>query len=188
MCSQTLPPFSRMLKTRSSSKFRASRVAVFTSFIVLSSTLLYIGFMRPPHSLRETPAVRLPDKGTYSLTSTREPTISSLKRPTSSVVQSKLIGPTASPTTDHSQQFGHSDEWTFDPSRDGWAYGLSNEQCEAAFSDLLDEINRAVEYQKTAGQIKPEDINISWKKYGAVRAAIIDQQVDSPNQKPYQYN
>lgn len=69
--------------------------------------------------------------------------------------------------------------WEFTAARDARVYGLTTEQCDSAFPGLFAEIKRAVTYQKNTRQITPDDIDISWKENGAVRALIIDQQVCS---------
>lgn len=79
--------------------------------------------------------------------------------------------PSAAPSTHEEGQ------WSFNTTRDERAYGLAAEQCDAAFPGLFTEIDRAVEYRKKVGKITPDDVDISWKDYGAVRAAIINQQV-----------
>lgn len=68
-------------------------------------------------------------------------------------------------------------QWNFTAARDERAYGLTAEQCDAAFPGLFTEIDRAVEYRKKIGNITIKDVDISWKDDGAVRAVIIDQQV-----------
>jgi hypothetical protein len=68
-------------------------------------------------------------------------------------------------------------EWKFDAARDSRAYGLTTEQCESAFPGLFTEIERAVAYRKSVGQISPEDIDISSRDPGVVQAMILDQQV-----------
>jgi hypothetical protein len=68
-------------------------------------------------------------------------------------------------------------EWKFNATRDSRAYGLTTEQCESAFPGLFTEIERAVAYRKSVGQISPEDIDISSRDNGCVQAMIVDQQV-----------
>jgi hypothetical protein len=71
----------------------------------------------------------------------------------------------------------HGQTWAFNHTRDSIAYELTSEQCDTAFSVLFTEIERAVEYQKKYREITPEDLDLSWKKDGAFRAMIFDQQV-----------
>jgi hypothetical protein len=69
--------------------------------------------------------------------------------------------------------------WQFDPTRDARAYGLNSQQCNAAFPGLFTEIDRVKTYQGRKWKVTPQDLVIAWKDDGAVRAAIIDQQVSS---------
>ncbi|KAG9236164.1 DUF821 domain-containing protein [Amylocarpus encephaloides] len=72
----------------------------------------------------------------------------------------------------------HSPAWSFNKTRDERAYGLNTEQCHAAFPGLFADIGRAMEYRKSSSNYMiEEDIDISWKQDGAVRAAILDQQL-----------
>jgi hypothetical protein len=71
--------------------------------------------------------------------------------------------------------------WSFDVARDSKKFDLNDEQCDVAFPGLFLEIERAVAYRKTIGQVKLEEIDISSEEDvatgGVVRAMIIDQQV-----------
>lgn len=67
--------------------------------------------------------------------------------------------------------------WVFNHTRDKTAYGLTSQQCDMAFSVLFTDIDRAVDYQKKYGEITAEDLDLSWKKDGAFRVMIFDQQV-----------
>ena len=69
------------------------------------------------------------------------------------------------------------DGWYFDSARDARTFTLSDSQCSSAFSNLFFEIERAVTYRKSIGNVTPEDIDISWQDDGGVRAMICDQQV-----------
>ncbi|KAI9656223.1 MAG: hypothetical protein M1821_004886 [Bathelium mastoideum] len=64
--------------------------------------------------------------------------------------------------------------WTFDVQRDSGDYGLSDWQCQAAFPQLYAELNRALAYVHIEGNITIEDVDISWKERGLVRAMIYD--------------
>lgn len=68
-------------------------------------------------------------------------------------------------------------EWTFSPETDGADYGLSDQQCDAAFPQMYAELNRAVAYTHAAGNITADDVDISWKESGVVRAMIYDRVV-----------
>jgi hypothetical protein len=70
--------------------------------------------------------------------------------------------------------------WHFNNTRDANTYGLSIDQCNVAFPGLFDDIERAAGYRKRIGAYEPDDIDISWTQYGAVRAAILNQRVTSP--------
>ena len=67
--------------------------------------------------------------------------------------------------------------WAFNPVQDSRRFGLSTSQCTGAFPGLFKEIERAILYRQTVGIITKDDIDISWKTNGAVRGAIVDQQV-----------
>ncbi|KAF2768826.1 hypothetical protein EJ03DRAFT_112532 [Teratosphaeria nubilosa] len=63
--------------------------------------------------------------------------------------------------------------WSFDADRDASNTGLTHAQCTLAFPDLYPEIDRAVGYwQRRQHTITPDDIEISWRKDGAVRLLI----------------
>lgn len=67
--------------------------------------------------------------------------------------------------------------WHFNTTRDANTYVLSADQCDTAFHGLFDDIERAAAYRKRIGSYELDDIDISWTQYGAVRAAILNQQV-----------
>jgi len=69
------------------------------------------------------------------------------------------------------------DEWVFNSTRDAGNYGLSTEQCDAAFPGLFQELERAASYRKAVGRITLDDVDPSWTKAGVVRAMIVEQQV-----------
>ena len=70
------------------------------------------------------------------------------------------------------------DKWLFDSKRDARNIGLSRAQCDAAFPDLYQEINRAVGmWQKREHTIQQEDIDITWRKDAAFQALIYDNQL-----------
>lgn len=74
-------------------------------------------------------------------------------------------------------QPGPADGWDFDAKRDAKNYGLSPEQCDAAFPKLWAELDRAVAHRKKIGKITPDEVKIGWKVDGIVRAMIYDRQV-----------
>jgi len=69
--------------------------------------------------------------------------------------------------------------WTFDYRKDGRNYGLSDEQCSAAFPELTYEIDRAVEYRKDklGGRITEDEVDVSWAPDSMIRAMIHDNQL-----------
>lgn len=69
------------------------------------------------------------------------------------------------------------EKWVFNKTRDAKAYGLTEAQCVSAFPGLYAEIDRAAGYRKNIGNVKKEELDISWKDDGAVRALIFEQQV-----------
>jgi hypothetical protein len=72
-------------------------------------------------------------------------------------------------------------KWEFDTARDSQAWDLTEAQCNSAFPGLFNEIDRAVAYRKSLGQVRPEEIDISSEEDiatgGVVRAMIKDQRV-----------
>ncbi|KAK8168114.1 DUF821 domain-containing protein [Phyllosticta citrichinensis] len=72
---------------------------------------------------------------------------------------------------------GSAENWQFEPARDAHNYGLSPEQCDAAFPELWAELDRAVAHRKKVGMITPADVKIGWKIDGIVRAMIYDRQL-----------
>lgn len=71
---------------------------------------------------------------------------------------------------------GQTPSWSFDYRRDARNYGLSSEQCHAAFPKLYLEIDRAVAYRRL-DMISLEDVETAWRGDGIVRAMIWDNQV-----------
>lgn len=67
--------------------------------------------------------------------------------------------------------------FTFDYKRDGRNYGLTEDQCLAAFPDLFKEIDRAVEYRQRVGNITEDELDVGWRGDGIVRARIQDNQL-----------
>lgn len=70
--------------------------------------------------------------------------------------------------------------WAFDTKRDERHYGLSEAQCDAAFPDFYQEIDRAVAFRKETGldHVKEEDVDIEWRKGGEIiRIMLFDRQV-----------
>jgi len=67
--------------------------------------------------------------------------------------------------------------WEFNATRDAYNYGLSPEQCDAAFPGMWAELDRAVAHRKNVGNITPAHVTIDWKIDGIVRAMIYDRQV-----------
>ncbi|KAF2091499.1 hypothetical protein K490DRAFT_6753, partial [Saccharata proteae CBS 121410] len=66
--------------------------------------------------------------------------------------------------------------WRFDPDRDALNYGLSDDQCTAAFPDLYHELDRAREFYKLEKPIREQDVKI-WREenkvsHGQVHALI----------------
>jgi hypothetical protein len=87
--------------------------------------------------------------------------------------------PTLSQPTSPGSSTISGQHWAFNATRDERAYGLSLEQCNASFPGLFADIDRAVAFRRVVGKYTADDIDISWKEYGAIRAAIVDQQVRS---------
>jgi hypothetical protein len=91
----------------------------------------------------------------------------------------------ATTTTSHSTKPSSppsQSHWTFDYHRDERNFGLSNEQCEAAFPGFFHEIDRAVRYREKVGQISRDDVDIEWRKDEIIRAMIYDRQVRIPSE------
>lgn len=71
----------------------------------------------------------------------------------------------------------HSDEWRFDAERDGKNYGLTDDQCDAAFPGLFEDINTSVERQKKKGSLTVQDIDATSRLPNTTRAMIYDNEV-----------
>lgn len=69
-----------------------------------------------------------------------------------------------------------SDGWTYSYRRDWQNYGLTEEQCEAAFPSYGGEIDGAAAYRR-GNKIKESDIETGWRGDGIVRAMIWDNQL-----------
>ncbi|KAF2768113.1 hypothetical protein EJ03DRAFT_352380 [Teratosphaeria nubilosa] len=65
----------------------------------------------------------------------------------------------------------------FNYKRDGKQYGLTDEQCSAAFPELYKEIDRAVAYRERVGKIAAEEVEVGWRGDGMVRAMIFKNQL-----------
>jgi hypothetical protein len=117
------------------------------------------------------------------------PTVASSRGPTTiETPSSKLEGITSpglqaktstlpQPTGVFLPGYVRANEWVFNSTRDAGNYGLSTEQCHAAFPGLFQELERAASYRKTVGRITLDDVDLSWTKAGVVRAMIVEQQV-----------
>lgn len=66
--------------------------------------------------------------------------------------------------------------WAYDWERDRNNHGLTTEQCDIAFPELYNEIDRAVEHWKDK-KITPQSINLANGNDGGVRILIHDQQL-----------
>lgn len=82
-------------------------------------------------------------------------------------------------TTDPISESAENKNWTFDPDKDAEDYGLDDGKCDAAFPDMYFEIERAATSWKQNRSITVEDVEVSWKATGLVRAMIYDGHVSS---------
>jgi hypothetical protein len=122
-----------------------------------------------------------PSSTSPTVTSSRDPTTvetpsSNFERFTSPGLQAKtstLPQPTGVFLPGHAR----ANEWVFNSTQDVGNYGLSTEQCRAAFPGLFQELERAASYRETVGRITLNDVDLSWTKAGVVRAMIVEQQV-----------
>jgi hypothetical protein len=80
--------------------------------------------------------------------------------------------------------YGHTtkEAWKFDPAKDSANYGLDEEQCNSAFPDMYQEIERAKKWRETSGHgnITYEDLDLGWREFGVLRAMIYERQVCCP--------
>lgn len=68
--------------------------------------------------------------------------------------------------------------WQYNYERDGRNYGLSEDQCNAAFPELYKEIDRAVQHRREKwGKITPDETEVAWRGDGIVQAMIHDNQL-----------
>jgi len=67
----------------------------------------------------------------------------------------------------------------YDGSRDESNFMLTLKQCDAAFPSVYEDIDRGAAYSMKTGKVAPEDINLSWKEHGAVKAMVFNQQLRS---------
>ncbi|KAH7114504.1 DUF821 domain-containing protein [Dendryphion nanum] len=67
--------------------------------------------------------------------------------------------------------------WKYDPKRDGRRNGLSYAQCNSAFSGMYKDLESSVSHRRSIGDVTEEDVDLEWKKTGAVRAMIYDQKL-----------
>lgn len=68
--------------------------------------------------------------------------------------------------------------WLYEPKRDARNVGLSREQCDAAFPDMYEEVNRAVGvWQQREHTISPADIDMEWRADAAIHVLIYDNQL-----------
>jgi hypothetical protein len=67
--------------------------------------------------------------------------------------------------------------WVFNYRRDGNNYGLDEDQCQAAFPGLYEDVDRARKHWKKKGRITEQDLSSFEMTKGMVRALIHDGQV-----------
>lgn len=69
-------------------------------------------------------------------------------------------------------------DWEYDVARDGENFGLSDEQCDAAFPDYYHEIDRAVAWRadQNLSNIESDQLSTSWREE-LVRIMIYDRKV-----------
>jgi hypothetical protein len=70
-------------------------------------------------------------------------------------------------------------DWEFDVNLDGRDFGLSDEQCDAAFPDYYHEIERAAAWRQEQNlpNIQENQMDISWRDGEIIRLMIYDRQV-----------
>lgn len=154
---------------------------VYSAFVLHPSYLTYVDDLVSPSKKVNTPSQQpiLPTPGSSSIAPVHSsPSDVAHERPSKAKgTQTAAQKATATKTPLATPHLNATNEWVFDTGRDSENWGLSSEQCDAAFPGLFTEIDRAVNFQKKKGRVTPEDIDISWKEDGAVRAQIIDQKV-----------
>jgi hypothetical protein len=129
-----------------------------------------------PEVLMDRPPLTSPTAASSRDPTTIETTSSDLEGNTSPGLQA-TTSTLPLPTGIFLPGYVRANEWVFNSTRDAGNYGLSTEQCHAAFPSLFQELERAVLYRKTVGQITLDDVDLSWTKAGVVRAMIVEQQV-----------
>ncbi|KAK3107970.1 hypothetical protein LTR53_017947, partial [Teratosphaeriaceae sp. CCFEE 6253] len=85
----------------------------------------------------------------------------------------------AGPSIAHSQSHVSppKPQWEYNYKRDRRNYGLSEEQCLAAFPQLYKEVDRAIAWREKHGHIVEDELDVGWRGDGMVRALIHDSQL-----------
>jgi hypothetical protein len=78
---------------------------------------------------------------------------------------------------------GIEDHWVFKYSRDASNYGLREEQCDAAFPGLFEDINRAKKFRQTKDKVSERELSSFELTKGMVRAMIYNSEVRSSSQR-----
>ncbi|KAF1981029.1 DUF821 domain-containing protein [Aulographum hederae CBS 113979] len=146
------------------------RVSAFLSIFTVILTALYIVaiFPRKPHYSSHLPTSRPLGQGSRPTTS--RAVVGNSEVPLLQTPSPVLPSP---PVATRPIQF----DAPAVPAELSGDYGLSDEQCDLYFPDLYQEIDRAASYARDHGNISTDDLDISWKKDGLVRAMIHDRKL-----------
>jgi hypothetical protein len=175
----TFRPTSKLWHPRILFFIFALNAFVYTIFLLHPATFKFVGISHTPRADDELGQQPIPGYSSSTPSLDEGQRTPDLTHPTHDEEDSSSRTSTAAPTSVNSSK--EKGKWEFDTARDSKAWGLDEEQCDSAFPGLFTEVDRAVAYRKTLGQVKPEDIDISSEADvatgGVVRVMIKDQQV-----------
>ncbi|KAI1801779.1 glycosyl transferase family 90-domain-containing protein [Daldinia bambusicola] len=125
------------------------------AIILLVTAFTFLGKVRPSFEIPVEESFEEPDEYSYG-----EPTEPPLRDPIGQSLPEPVAHPTPTiiPSPDD-------ESWTFDTKRDSLNYGLSDSQCEKAFPDLYQELDRARNFLLDRNRrVKESDVHIDAKK------------------------
>ena len=149
--------------------YPSRKILAVATFLFLSVVVSSVGILYHRQTSRLSA-----QKFTISRPEPLRPDGDDIEKPTSSFT----FHPTDALVDPSPEQVG-SENWTFNPEKHAEDYGLDETQCDTAFPDMYFEIERAAAYWKQTRNITIEDVEVSWKASGLVRAMIYDRHVST---------